>query len=252
MRSFLRTLIPLVVVAHGAATARAQQPTAEAEAQQTLAESVKLLDGAKLREAAEKLRRVIQLVPHAPNPHRLLGIVQFRLGSCADAVKEFDEFLSRIAPNDRRITEVISMRDRCREELAPKVGKLLVDSTPRGATVRLDDERAAPIGKTPVELSAVAVGPHVVFVELDGFRSASRGFNLAKNETLRLEFGLQRDADALVSAKTVSRGKSRAWVWGLVAGVVVAGAAVGVGVGFGTYRDAPVQSSSLGTVEVKF
>jgi hypothetical protein len=218
--------------------ARAQQPATEAEAQQLLADAVKLLDAGKLRESEEKLQRVIQLAPNAPNPHRLLGIVQFRLALCADAVKEFDEFLQRVGPNDRRATEVISMRDRCKEELAPKVGRLLVDSTPHGADVRIDDEKSASVGKTPVEVKAVPAGSHVVYVELPGFRPASRGFNLGKNETLRLEFGLQKDADALVSAKTVPPSKpvyKKGWFWGvLVTSVAVVGGAVATGVVLGT------------------
>jgi tetratricopeptide (TPR) repeat protein len=170
MRSFLALLFAgLVLLSAGLAWA-----------QQTLAEAVKLLDAGKLRDAEEKLRRVIQLVPHAPNPYLLLGIVLFRLGLCAEAVKQFDEFLSRVSPTDRRITEVISMRDRCREELAPKFGRL------RGADVRLDDDRGAPIGRTPVDATAFPAGAHLVFVELPGFRVASRAINLGNNETIQL------------------------------------------------------------------
>lgn len=239
--TWVRTLLlSLALVAASPALVRAQQPAqtpAEAEAQQLLAEAVKLLDSGKLRESEEKLLRVIQLVPQAPNPHRLLGIVQFRLALCADAVKEFDEFLQRVGPNDRRAIEVISMRDRCREELAPKVGKLLVDSTPRGADVRVDDEKATPVGKTPVEVKAIPAGSHVVFVELPGFRAASRGFNIGKNETLRLEFGLQKDADAVVTSNTVKDKPlyKKGWFWGvLITSVAVVGGAVATGVVLGT------------------
>jgi len=235
MRRPLSLSICVAAVLVGSVSQADPSTSNQDEATRVLAKAVQLMDSGRSAEARVELEKVIQLVPDKPNPYRLLGIVDFRLGRCQEAIGELEAFLGKVGSDDRRVPEVTSIRDKCKADLAPKLGTLIVDSTPHGAKVRLDDEHSEPVGTTPYTNNALPVGPHVVFVEHDGFRSSSRGFTLQKSEKLRLEFGLQKESDAVVSVKVLPAGKPvyrRGWFWGVVGGVVVA---AGVGVGLGVY-----------------
>jgi hypothetical protein len=214
----------------------------EAEAQKILTEGVQLMDAGHLPEAREKFARVRELLPDKANPYRLLGVVDFRLGRCKDAVEELETFLGKVGPNDRRVTEVVSMRDKCKEELAPKQGELSVDSTPAGAEVWLDDDTGASVGTTPYKNAQVPVGAHVVFLRKNGFKPESRGINLQKNDRLKMAFTLVKE-EPLVQTPHGKPVYKKGWFWGVLASaVVVAGGGVALGVYYGT-RTTPFQTT---------
>jgi hypothetical protein len=224
------------------AMAQATPEANEAEAQKILTEGVQLMDSGHLPEAREKFARVRELLPDKANPYRLLGVVDFRLNRCKEAVEELETFLGKVGPNDRRVTEVVSMRDKCREELAPKQGELCVVSTPAGAEVFLDDDTGSSVGTTPYKNAQVPVGAHVVFLRKKGFKPESRGINLQKNDRLKMAF-------TLVKEEVVTRGPppkpvyKKGWFWGVMAGAVaVAGGGVALGVYYGT-RTTPFQTT---------
>src|SRR5687767_4119857 len=124
MRSIViaATLVALarVVLAQPAAS----PADVDAEAQRLLTKGVRLMDSGHLEDARVEFDKVQKLAPDKANPYRLLGVVDFRLGRCKEALQELDAFLAKVGPNDRRVTEVVSMRDKCKEDLAPKVGTL--------------------------------------------------------------------------------------------------------------------------------
>jgi hypothetical protein len=210
---------------------------AEAEAQRILTEGVQLMDAGHLPEARAKFDHVRELMPDKPNPYRLLGVVDFRLNRCREAVAELEIFLGKVGPNDRRVTEVVSMRDRCKEELAPKVGELTVESRPPGAEIWLDDDSGAPVGVTPAKNDEVAVGAHVVFVRLKGFKPASQAIRvLVRGERVKVSFTLAREEPIGRAPKPLYK---KGWFWGVMAGaLVLAGGGVALGVYYGT-RPAP-------------
>jgi hypothetical protein len=197
-----------------------------------------------LEAARKSFQRARELVPDKANPYRWLGLVEARLNHCKEAVENLDQFLQRVPPNDPRTAEAVTVRDRCREELAPKIGNLIIESTPDGAEVRLDDEQSAPAGVTPFTNPATPAGPHVVFLTKQGYRRVTRGFKVGRGETVRLDFSLQEagvpPAAIVVPAPTVTRTpapvettrRPRYWIAGVVVGAVaVAALAVGLGVG---------------------
>ena len=51
---------------------------------------------------------------------------------------ELEIFLGKVQPDDPRTSEAVVLRDRCKEELQPKLGTLVVESEPSGAEVRLE------------------------------------------------------------------------------------------------------------------
>jgi hypothetical protein len=225
-------LLPATVLAQAPAPA-APSPQAESEAQRVLNEGVQLMDQGHLPEARVKFQQVRDLAPDKANPYRLLGVVDFRLGHCKEAVEELETFLGKVGPNDRRVTEVVSMRDKCREELAPKIGELTVESNPAGADVFLDDDSTGhSVGTTPYKNTEMPIGAHVVFLHKKGFKPESRGINLQKNDRLKVAFTLVKEELAHAPQKPLYK---KGWFWGVFASAVaVAGGAVAVGVYYGT------------------
>jgi len=184
------------------------------------------------------------LVPEKPNPHRWLGLAEARLHHCHEAILELELFLLRAPADDPRRAEAAAVRDRCRGELAPQLGRLTVESQPPGAEVRVDDPAAAVAGLTPRELSLVE-GRHVLYVSKPGFSLHSVEVQVAPGAAARVQVPLEALAGAPPAA--VPRRRSRAWIAGVVvAGVVVAGAALGLGLGLGLSQEpAPTPISAI-------
>jgi hypothetical protein len=215
------------IVLRGVAAAQTPPTQNESEALEKISDGTRLFDDGKLVEARAAFVEARRLAPDKANPWRLLGIVDFRLGQCALAVEELEKFLEMVGPQDRRVTEVVSLRDKCKEDLVPKVGGLVVRSTPSGAAVRLDSERV--IGKTPLTIDALNAGPHLVVVELAGYQRGSRATTIATGATTTVELVLEKNS---APPKPVYK---RGWFWGALAGaVVVVAGVVTVGTVVGT------------------
>ena len=204
---------------------------------------IALFQAGDLTAAREAFVRARDLVPDKANPYRWLGLVDARLGRCQDSIAELEVFLQRVPSSDPRAIEAITLRDRCREELQPKVGTLVIDSTPSGAAVRIDDAEGQPAGATPFHRDGVPAGSHLVILSHPGFETITRSVKLGRNETVRLELTLRPAAAPSVNAPgpplvpaarstPQERKRSRAWIVGVVVGAAVV-AAVGVGLGVG-------------------
>jgi hypothetical protein len=178
-----------VVLALCLATASARADVA-ADAQRLLSEGLQLLTAGDLNGARERFVKARDLVPDKANPHRLVGMVDAQLGRCAEAIGELEIFIAKVGAEDSRRTDAIALRDRCRDDLAPKVGTLLVDSEPSGAEVRLDDASSAVVGTTPYQNKALAIGHHLVFVRKSGFVPASTAVSVGRNETVHVQLAL--------------------------------------------------------------
>jgi hypothetical protein len=234
----LRLVMALVLCA---ASARADKA---GDALRLLDEGIKQFNAGELQEARESFSRARDLVPDKANPYRWLGLVDARLGRCGDAIKELEIFLQKVPPNDSRVAEAVTLRDRCREDLQPRVGGLSVESTPAGAEVRLDDPSSPVVGVTPWRSDSVSVGNHVIFVAKSGYEPITRGVGVAARETARVTLTLVPSSGRAVADTTkrqdttLVRGNDRPikkkpyWIAGVVIGVVAAaGLAVGLGVG---------------------
>jgi hypothetical protein len=207
-------------------------------------QGIALFQAGDLKAAREAFVKARALVPDKANPYRWLGLVDARLGDCGAAVGELETFLSKVPPNDSRTVEAITLRDRCKEELAPKLGTLSVESSPGGAEVRIDDERTAPVGTTPWRSDKIAAGPHLVFLSKDGFQTVSKSVKVTRGSEVRLDLTLQPNpvavAPQVVAAPALTaqapaplpaKRRSRAWIAGpVVGGVVLLAGAVVLGV----------------------
>jgi tetratricopeptide (TPR) repeat protein len=215
------------------------------DALKLLDEGIKAFNAGQLPEARDAFSRARELVPDKANPYRWLGLVDARMGRCGDAIKELEIFLQKVPPNDQRVAEAVTLRDRCREDLQPRVGSLVVESTPAGADVRLDDASSDPVGVTPYRSDSVPAGNHVVFVHRAGYESITRGVAVSPRETAQLELALTlssrgavmteappRRTEVVARPTTTVHKEKPYWVAGVVVGVLAAaGLAVGLGIG---------------------
>lgn len=209
--------------AEGPETTRATAADVAKQAQELLDNGVALFKAGDLERARVAMQRVSALVPDKPNPYRWLGLIEVRLGHCKEALVAFDAFLSRVQLGDPRGVEIVTLRDRCRAELEPKLGTLVVQSTPPGAEVRLRAAGEPLLGKTPLDSASLAAGNYVLVLRKDGYVETARGVSIVEKEVVRLDLVLEK-------APPIAAKKKKYWIIGAVLGPL---AAVGLGVGLG-------------------
>lgn len=184
LRDCRRLLVPLLALT---AVARADEG---GDALRALEHGIDLFKADHLLEARAAFEKARKLAPAKPNPYRWLGLADARLGDCAKAVPELNDFIARVPDGDPRTVEAVTIRERCLQELKPKVGTLVVHSDPEGAAVRLDDETAAPVGVTPWRASSLTVGAHGVFLSLRGYVKQFRSVVVSAGGTARIDVEL--------------------------------------------------------------
>ena len=201
------------------AAARADR---EADAVKALDDGWQLFLKGDLAAARSKFAFAQREFPDKPNPYRLLALVDAREHHCADALANLDQFLKRVKSDDPRYAEAVTLRDTCKGELAR--GTIALTSTPPGAVVRLDDEKAPPLGRTPLE-AKVPPGPHTLFLDAPGYLRAKLSAQVTADQRLMVE-GL------LVKAPPPPTDK-RLWIALGVGGGILVAAALALGLGFG-------------------
>src|SRR5262249_14838729 len=137
----------------------------------------------RFTEARAAFERARSLLPDKPNAYRWLGLTDARLGRCQDAVANLDSFLGRVPSTDPRVAEVQMVRERCQEELHPKGGTLVIESTPSGAEVTIDDRGGPSLGRTPYRVTALAMGTHKVRLRKPGYADLEKTVQLGQGET---------------------------------------------------------------------
>src|SRR5690349_7584057 len=98
----------------------------------------------KFTLAVDELLAANRLAPDRPEPYRWLALTEAEIDDCPSALINIDAFLSRAPAGDPGAPELAVLRDRCLGN-----GKLDVDSTPSGATIRVDG--GPPVGATPIK-----------------------------------------------------------------------------------------------------
>ena len=110
--------------------------------------------------------------------------------------------------------------------VAQPTRRININSTPPGATVRLDAQTSAPIGTTPIRNRAVRGGAHTLFFELPGYVPGRLDINVARNGeaftgSLQQAGSINVSADVTGAAITVDgqeRGTSPTRIDGLAPG----------------------------------
>ncbi len=154
--------------------------------------------------AHRELAAASDLAPHKPNPYRWLALTDVQLGDCAHALEDIASFLSRVPPDDLRVSELVRLRELCQ-----RTGTLHVESRPRAA-LRID---GAMVGPTPYRSLSMRAGSHVVVAEQPGFETATRSIVVPAGSTLDVQLDLRAARAPLTR---------RWWFWAAVAGTAVA------------------------------
>ncbi len=110
--------------------------------------------------------------------------------------------------------------------MAQQTRRININSTPPGATVRLDAQASAPIGVTPLRNRAVRSGAHTLFFELPGYVPGRLDINVARNGeaftgTLQQAGSINVSSDVPGAAITIDgqeRGTSPSRIDGLAPG----------------------------------
>ncbi len=231
MSAMLRIAIVVGMLVAVVAQARAEAPgdlgpDASAQALAFMDKGTSLFKSGDYDGALLAFTRATELAQSRPNPHRWLGLTLVRLERCPAAIVAFNRFLSMVPDTDARTVEAETLRERCRSELLPKVGTLIVETRPPGAEVAIGESPATALGVTPAQSDGVPAGAHVVHIRKAGYRDVARSVQVGKNETVRLALDLEV-AEATPKRRT-------GLIVGVSVGVVVAlGLALGLGLGFG-------------------
>ncbi len=75
-----------------------------------------------------------------------------------------------------------------------------IQSTPPGATVRLDNATAPPLGQTPIARALIAQGPHRLFFDLPGYVQGSLDVTVAARNTRPFAITLVQGGNVYVAA----------------------------------------------------
>ena len=131
----------------------------EREAVTLLTDGAELMRRGELEPARAKFLAARRLVPERANPYRLLGLVEARLGNCAEAVANLDEFLRRASLDDARRAEAQAVRDDCQQQLRPKPLNPVIVTPPKPPPPKPTRTRwYIAGGVTAVVIGAIAVG----------------------------------------------------------------------------------------------
>jgi hypothetical protein len=122
-------------------------------------------DDGDFAKALDELKASIAAQPSA-RAYLLLGNAYTKLGQLDDAKRAFESFLKAEPKSAKKHTVQTLIREL---DVLGKT-KIMVTTTPPGATVFLDLRAEGPRGKTPIEVPAVP-GPHRVMLDLEGFES---------------------------------------------------------------------------------
>ena len=207
----MRALVAIVVTACAVTAARADDTPDEQEAVRHLNLGVAAYKAGRFDEALRELAETERLAPDRANTHRWFAVVYARIGDCKSALAHVDGYMARVGEADRRLPEILELRDRCLG-----AATLFVRSTPDGASVRIDGGPVA--GTTPYRALGVRGGSHVVAVDKPGYMSLSRSIMMPATGQLVLDLQLEAPAPA-------AHHRMRVW-WYAGAAAVVTVAAV--------------------------
>ena len=122
------------------------------------------------------------------------------------------------------------------EEIVANEGTVKVNSTPRGAVVRVGGEKGREIGKTPLSVT-VGAGNVELYIAAEGYRPKSEKYLISAGQTLALDISLERQIPGMATnpgegwkseGPDTSEGSS-IFGWGI--GLTVTGVVLSAGAG---------------------
>lgn len=166
-----------------------------------------LIERAKTAYQSEDYRTAVKYLIAAnlkqPNARLLLNVAKSyeKTGDCVRALVYYRAFIRHPDAEKSLIADAQSelrKANQCEGWDELMSGRLLVTTEPSGASVLLDDKE---VGTTPVEITGVVEGPHVVAVERDGFEPESRQIDLRPDVDDHVAFKLVEKAPEVATTE---------------------------------------------------
>lgn len=106
---------------------------------------------------------------------------------------------------ERKASKKLERSNQCEDYSSSLSGRLVVDSTPPGATIVVDGNE---MGATPTEIAGLPSGQHAIALQLDGYKTATQRVELTPggNRTLEVELSEQRQETTTSSDLMSDRG----------------------------------------------
>ncbi len=152
-------------------------------------------DAGRYEEALQGYEQAYGLYPDPKMLYRM-GQTNERLGRKREAVRSYEEFVSKMPANDANAITVAAQLPALKAEVKPLVR---VSSTPSGANIYVGGLDRAPVGSTPYE-AELEPGPTVFVVRRDGYAPARREVVLEPAGEVTLEVTLTPMGEAASAA----------------------------------------------------
>lgn len=174
----------------------------------------------KYKEAIEQFTIAQKFCPAPPNLYNIAKSHE-KLANFEEAIKFYKGYLEsyrkrkgKLPPDFKSINETIkTMQDKLTESFP----LLVVRSTPKGATVYLNNKDTVR-GTTPFQTN-LRPGTHTLFLELPGYEPFKTEFTLEKKKNLTLEFQLTKTLRVGYLAINVNVRGAKIYVDGKVIGI---------------------------------
>jgi tetratricopeptide (TPR) repeat protein len=161
------TLASLICLIAPGQSARAEEAAVDAPWSAPHLQGMDAYQAGDHARAVEAFEQADRLGAPASNLYNLARSYE-QLGRVVDALRAYDRYLeSPDIPADRR-----ARATELRDQLAATPGRVVVRSTPEGASLEVDGQPDPEGAATPATLS-LAPGPHTIAARLDGRRPAS-------------------------------------------------------------------------------
>ena len=139
-------VLAVLGVLASAPSAAAPQPSAQASdeahveaARKAFKKGQEAMKVERWAAAEEQFRLACTLAPEKPKPHYYLARALAELGRWDDSMVEVERYLKLAPPNHEDASDALALRVRCEKERARTGVRLIVETTPPGAEVVLDD-----------------------------------------------------------------------------------------------------------------
>jgi tetratricopeptide (TPR) repeat protein len=231
----------------------AEAPTPAAEAQALFRRGIELGAMDRWAEALELFRRSRALMPR-PSTVFNIGFALFRLGHFGEAIASFDEYL---ALTESETSDLRTEASRRRTEALASLAALTLELTPDDARVLVDGELRDGAG-SPRTLT-LDPGRHVLRASAEGYEEGTLEISVLAAEQATRQLSLVPTVvvpdpdERIVEPPRPGTSLLEDPIFWVIAGVLVVGAAVGVGVGVSAATTAPPPyGGSTGVVLTSF
>ncbi|MEQ9496882.1 MAG: PEGA domain-containing protein [Deltaproteobacteria bacterium] len=146
-----------------------------------------------------------------------IGKAYEKMGRYEEAIDYFTQYLE-LDPNATDRADVEELIRRLKKSIKSRFQELYVKSDPTGADIYLDDRNTGLQGQTPFRFK-VTPGPHVLYIDLNGYEPIKREFVMPDDKPLELDFKMKKLENVGFLDIQVSEDGARIFVDGAIIGL---------------------------------